>query len=265
MNAPCDNKPAVNEQQRLLEVIWSDDPEVIVENGFDVEGIHIYRRNLFANAQQALSISFPTLFELLDSDVSEHICHQFLKSSPPTQGDWTQWGAKLASFIKTTNIAYQYPYLADCAALDWFVHCALHGVDQTFEQSSLQLLGNCEPEQIFITFNYNVKLLETKYPLTDIFQAHHDVDEQQRKLSMNNAQKALAEPPKEQTVMVYRPEFQPKVTTLMPDEGVFMRSLMSGQSLADALNLVSDSKHFSFESWLLKAIERNLIYTFNEN
>ena len=265
MSTPCENEPVVNEQQRLLEAIWSDDPEVITESGFDVEGIYIYRRNLFANAQQALSISFPTLFELLDSDVSEHICQQYLKLSPPTQGDWTQWGAGLASFIETTDIDYQYPYIADCVALDWHVHCALHGVDQTLDQSSLQLLGNCEPEQVFVKFNHNVKLLETKYPLTDIFQAHHDVDEQQRKLSMNNAQKALALAPKGQTVMIYRPEFQPKVITLTPDEGVFMCCLMSGQSLATALNLVSKSEHFLFENWLLKAIERNLIYTFNEN
>jgi hypothetical protein len=190
---------------------------------------------------------------------------QFFKSSPPTQGDWAQWGAALASFIETTDVGYEYPYLADCAALDWHVHCALHGIDQIFEQSSLQLLGNCEPEHIFVKFNHNVKLLETKYPITDIFQAHHDVDEQQRITSMNNAQKALAVAPKEQTVMIYRPEFQPKVTTLMAGEDVFMRCLISGQSLANALNLVSESKHFSFENWLMKAIERNLIYTFKEN
>lgn len=265
MNAQCESESVINQQQRLLEAIWSDDPETIAESGFGVQGIYIYRRNLLANAQRALSTSFPTIFELLDSDVSEHITQQFLKSSPPTQGDWAQWGAMLASFIKTTDVGYEYSYLADCAALDWHVHCALHGIDQTFEQSSLQLLGNCDPEHIIVKFNQNVKLLETRYPITDIFQAHHGVDEQQRKTSMNNAQQALALPPKEQIVMIYRPEFQPKVTTLMPGEDVFMRCLMSGKSLANALNLVSESKHFSFENWLMKALERNLIYYFKEN
>jgi hypothetical protein len=262
MNTQCERG---SEQQRLLEAIWSDDPEIVAESGFDVQGIGIYRRNLLANAQRALSINYPTIFVLLDSDVSDYISHQFLKSSPPTQGDWAQWGATLASFIKTTDVGDEYPYLADCAALDWHVHCALHGIDQVFEQSTLQLLGNCEPEHIFIKFNHNVKLLETDYPITDIFQAHHGVDELQRTTAMKNAQAALSSSCIEQTVMIYRPEFQPKVAMLLADEAVFMRCLLSGQSLANALNLVSDSKQFSFENWLIKAIERNLIYYFKEN
>ncbi|MCW8831927.1 MAG: DNA-binding domain-containing protein [Colwellia sp.] len=267
MNAPYANndEPIENEQQGLLAAIWSDDAKVIAQSGFDVDGINVYRRNLLANAERALSISFPTVFELLDSDVSQHIAHQFLKSSPPNQGDWAQWGAALAGFISTTEVGYEYPYLADCAALDWQVHCALHGIDQTFEQSSLQLLGDCQPEHIIVKFNANVKLLETKYPIGDIFYAHHGVDERQRKASLNNAQQALASPLAAQTVMVYRPEFQPKVATLMTGEAEFMRSLMSGQSLANALNNANGNNHFSFEHWLVKAIERNLIYTFKEN
>lgn len=79
----------VNEQQCLLDAIWSDDANVAAQSGFDVQGINIYRRNLMANAIRALSISFPTIFELLDSDVSEQITHKFLKLSPPNQGDWT--------------------------------------------------------------------------------------------------------------------------------------------------------------------------------
>ena len=255
----------VNEQQRLLDAIWSDDASAIDQSGFNVEGINIYRRNLMANAKRALSISFPTIFELLDSDVSEQVTHGFLKLSPPKQGDWAQWGAEFASFITTTSVGLEYPYLSDCAGLDWLVHCALHGVDQTFEQSSLQLLADCEPEQIFIKFNQNVRLLETKYPIADIFHAHHGNDDLQRKLAMKNAQQALASASEKQTVMIYRPEFQPKVTTLMAGEDRFMHCLMSGQSLAQSLSVANGNNHFSFDKWLVKAIEQNLIYTFKEN
>lgn len=271
MSAQNDNKSGssaelpMNEQQCLLAAIWSDEPQFIAESGFDVKGVNVYRRNLLANAERALSISFPTLFELLDSDVSKRITHQFLKSSPPNQGDWAQWGEALASFISTVEIGDKYPYLADCTALDWHIHCALHGVDQIFRQSSLQLLNAYEPEHIIIEFNANVKLLESEYPIADIFYAHHAVDELQRETALNNAQQALASPMKEQIVMTYRPEFQPKVATLTAGEAMFMQSLMTGKSLANALNTVNEKHHFSFENWLVKAIEQNLIYTFKEN
>ena len=264
-NSVSNDELIVNEQQRLLDAIWNDDANVAAQSGFDVQGINIYRRNLMANAKRALSISFPTIFELLDSDVSEQITHQFLKSSPPDQGDWAQWGENFTRFISTTGVGLEYRYLSDCAALDWHVHSALHGVDQTFAQSSLQLLGDCEPEEIFIKFNANLRLLETKYPITDIFHAHHGSDELQRKVAMNDAQQALSSMSEENTVMIYRPEFQPKVTTLRAGEDMFMHCLMSGQSLAQSLNVVKGNKHFSFEKWLVKAIEQNLIYYFTED
>lgn len=54
---------ADNEQQRLLDVIWHDESPVRDKSGFEAQGIDIYRRNLLANAQRALSISFPTVFQ----------------------------------------------------------------------------------------------------------------------------------------------------------------------------------------------------------
>lgn len=255
----------MNEQQRLLNAIWSDEPSVLAQSGFNAQGINIYRRNLLANAQRALSISYPTIFELLDGDVSDNLTHQFLKRSPPHQGDWAQWGETLANFVATTGVGDDYPYLSDCAALDWHIHCALHGKDQTFDRSSLQLLGDIEPEHIIVEFNQNVTLLKTQYPITDIFQAHHHSIESQRAVAMNKAQEALSLTPVEHIVMVYRPEFQPQVTKLTTREGEFMRCLMSGKSLAQSLDVVSHDCDFSFEKWLITAIEHNLIYHFKEN
>ena len=174
-------------------------------------------------------------------------------------------GGDFADFLATTEIGEHYPYLADCARLDWHVHCALHGRDQTLVQSSLQRLSDSEPKNIFIAFNQNVKVLKTAYPLTKIFQAHHHNDEHQRDVAMNEAQRALSRKNIEQTVMVYRPEFQPQVTTLTSCEAAFMENLLSGKSLGQALDAVKNDSHFSFEKWLIKAIEQNLIYYFKEN
>ncbi|KGJ91212.1 putative DNA-binding domain-containing protein [Colwellia psychrerythraea] len=258
------NESVKNEQRLLLEVIWNDEPLALAQCGFNAQGINIYRRNLLVNAQRALTISFPTVFALLDSDISESLVYQFLRVSAPNRGDWTQWGEHFSHFLSTTEVGADYPYLADCAALDWYVHCALHGRDQTLASSTLQLLSKGEPEQLFIAFNQNVKVFKTAYPLTEIFQAHHNSDELQRKVAMGDAQKVLASVSVEQVVMVYRPEFQPQVTTLSASEGAFMLSLLSGQSLAQSLDAVKYDNEFSFEQWLFTAIERNLINIIKE-
>lgn len=254
-----------NEQHRLLAAIWNDETLVLQQNGFDAQGINIYQRNLLANAQRALSISFPTIFKLLDSDISASLVHQFLRSSPPSQGDWGQWGETFTTFLSSHEVSENYPYLPDCAALDWHIHCGLHGKDQTFERPSLQLLSDSEPEYITVIFNQNVKVISSQYPITEILQAHHHSDEIQRKGAMKKAQEALLSIPKEHWTMIYRPEFQPQVTRLSVSEGNFMHCLMSGSTLAQALDMVSSDHDFVFEKWLIAAIERNLIYYFSKD
>ncbi|NQZ51586.1 MAG: putative DNA-binding domain-containing protein [Moritella sp.] len=259
------NDSFINEQQRLLDTIWSDEESGTALNGFSTQGISIYRRNLLANAERALSITFPTVFELLDSDIRTDLVQQFLKTSPPIQGDWGQWGAEFSEFIAATKIGVDYPYLAHCAALDWHVHCALHGCDQSLDQTSLQLLANCEPEHVFITFNDNVKLLSTSYPVAEIFDAHHHDDQVQRDVALNLAKQALSSVLVDHTVMIYRPEFKPQVTKLTESEGRFILSLMLGDSLAQSLDTVRHDSRFSFQAWLISAIEHNLIHYFKES
>jgi hypothetical protein len=264
----------MRKQQHLLNSIWGNEGSLIAESGsdsqsfessdFNIQGINIYRRNLLANAQRALGISFPTVFELLDSDVSEELVFNFLQHCPPSQGDWTQWGEALPNFLSTTEIADYYPYLPDCALLDWHIHCALHGKDQVLAQSSLSLLSDTEPDSIVVEFNDNVTLIKTKYPIAEIFDAHHHSDILVRESSMKQAQALLSRKPESQIVMIFRPEFQPKVTRLTPSESQFMLSVMAGKSLAKSLDAINDYTGFSFEQWLLTAIERNLIYTFKE-
>ncbi|GIC78637.1 DNA-binding domain-containing protein [Moritella sp. F3] len=274
-------KQHISEQQRLLDAIWSGDlSSKQLSNsthGFSAQGIGIYRRNLLANAQRALSITFPTVFKLLDSDISAALVKSFLQTSPPTQGDWAQWGSEFAHFIATTDICEGYPYLADCTSLDWFVHCALHGRDQLLDQSSLEILGRCDPEDIFITFNHNVKLIKTSFPITEIFDAHHQENEDERKAALNSANEYLSSALVDHLAMIYRPEFQPYVARLTCSEGRFTQSLIGGHSLAQSLDAIKGKEygeehvpdcsfqHFSFQQWLLNAIENNLIHYFKES
>jgi len=259
----------MNQQQHLLNTIWNTGTSLLTDSNsdspsFDIQGINIYRRNLLANGKRALNISFSTVFQLLDSDVSDDLVRQFLKYCPPSQGDWTQWGEAFPNFLSTTKVADDYPYLPDCAALDWHIHCALHGKDQVLAQSSLSLLSDVEPDNIVIEFNDNVTLIKTKYPIAEIFDAHHHSDMLVRDSAMKQAQELLSRKPENQVVMIFRPEFQPKLTRLTPSESEFMLSVKAGESLASSLDAINDYTGFSFEQWLIAAIERNLIYTFKE-
>jgi len=262
INTLGNNGKPENEQQQLLDSIWNNDSSEVGLNGFEAKGINIYRRHLFANALRSLSLSFPTVFELLDSDVSYDLTQQFLRFSPPENGDWAKWGIHFSAFIKSTRVGQDYPYLADCAILDWYVHGALHGKDQVLEKTSLQLLADEDPEHIFINFNENVQLLSTEYPVVEIFNAHHHQCGTQRDIAFNSAKHSLLSKSVAHDVMIYRPEFHPHIRRLTSGEGLFMQALMGNKSLADALDLVCEDADFLFEKWLVNAIKHNLIHYF---
>ncbi len=244
----------MNEQQRLLAAIWGDDA-----GEFSTQGIAIYRRNLLANAQRSLALSFPTIFELLDSNVSEQLVADFLRFSPPSQGDWGQWGAVFSAFLSQHELSDDYAYLADCAALDWAVHQALHGEDLALDSGSLQQLAEGEPAQLTVVINPNVVIMMSEYPLVDIFDAHHHTDETMRNDALHRAQAQLIDGCVPSAAMVYRPEYQPRVSLIPTSEAMFMQALLANKSLGEALDRVSDFSDFSFEQWLVKAIENNFI------
>ena len=254
----------MNTQQQLLSAIWQPGECDDAGNVFCQQGVDIYRRNLLANATRSLSISFPTLFQLLDSDVSDLLTHQLLHYSAPIQGDWGQWGAHLPSLIEQSTMIENYPYLADCARLDWAIHLALHGADQMLDKSSLQRLADTELKHLVVEFNQNLLLIDSDFPLDDIFYAHHGEAQLDKDTAMSRAQHALAGDLVRQSYLVFRPEFQPKVTVITQSEAVFMQQLMVGLSLENALDSVGEDSTFSFEQWLINAIERNLITCFKE-
>lgn len=249
----------MNEQQQLLSAIWDNSA---IEHGFSEEGVAIYHRNLLANAKRGLAVSFPTLFELLDGGDSDELVAEFLRYSPPNQGDWGQWGGELAGFLESHRFSEDFPYLADCAALDWAVHQALHGADVSVESASLARLGDTEPSQLTVEFNPNVSLLSSEFPIVDIYNAHHLEDESSRSVAFGRAKERLQQS-QVNVCIVYRLELQPKVMTLNDGEMTFVTALLRHQTLEEALDLVADAQEFSFENWLLWAIENNVIQRLN--
>lgn len=246
----------MNEQQRLLAAIWQSPS---VEHCFDERGIAIYRRNLLANARRALAVSFPTIFELLSEDDGTELVNDFLRYSPPNQGDWSVWGNDFPHFIADHQLSESFVYLADCAALDWLVHKALHGKDDTLVQKSLNLLGEQDPARLRLVMNSNVAFITSPFPIADIYVAHHAENERERATALKSAKRSLSHSLRERAVLVYRPEYQPQVTILNESQELFINALLANESLEIALESVSQFCDFSFEQWLINAIENNLI------
>jgi len=228
-------------------------------NVFEKRGLEIYQRNLLASAERALQITFATVLQLIGKQLFKHATKTLLQQSPPAQGDWALWGGDFPALLRAMRQLADYPYVADCAELDWARHNLERAEDGDTDMASMQLLADLEPDDIEIVLSENLKFFSSQFPIVDIVLGHDEPQKnentwlQQAKTKLENSQG--------QKVLLYRPQFKAQVRALEDDEYCFLSLLKEGIELGRALDLMISEGHpdFSFEQWLPMAIQQNLI------
>lgn len=242
----------MTEQQRLIAAIFGDEGS----DQFDPKGLAVYQRNLRATARRALQISFPTVVKLIGDELFQHASNQLLVSSPPKEGDWGVWGSGFAALLDQLPELEAYPYVVDCARLDFAVHMASREQSFNVDHSSLQLLASEPTEKLRLRLNKTVKLITSEYPIVDIWIAHQDETLDPQKWLKSAKEKMQSE--QGQSGLIYRVQQRTEVRQLDVAEQLWFNSLREDQTLSEALDII-DLTDFDFERWLPTAVSQNLI------
>ena len=242
-------------QQQLIQAIFTETDA----HDFDQQGLMVYRNNLRATATQALSITFPTVHALIGDELFTYAAQQLLDLHPPHHGDWAQWGDALPKVLSKIYALKEYPFVTDCARLDYVYHLLIRAADHQMDMNSLQLLNTHDPDEIKVELAPNLKLMESIYPLTDIRAAH--------KLPKTEQQAAFAAAIQTQSsehtyyFICHRNGYDVVVRAVSGQEYQWYQ-LLATHSLGEALSLM-DTSTFSFEKWLLSSIQSNVIRKFS--
>lgn len=255
------------QQQELIAAIFPQN-DATTENldNFDQRGLAIYRNNLLATAQQALTVSFPTVGQLIGDDLFAFACRQLLISCPPKEGDWGVWGKDFSSLLADLPALAEYPFVADIAQLDWLRHHCMRAKNSVVDQQSLQLLASTSLDELYLEFSSSQFLMTSKYPVIEFWLAHQSAAATARAdtLAEQYLEQALAKLTENdfvQRVLVYRPNFKAQVRELSTTEYDWLRQINQGISVGHALDNMADSD-FDFAQWLGQALEHNLIRCF---
>ncbi|HJV63210.1 MAG TPA: putative DNA-binding domain-containing protein, partial [Albitalea sp.] len=84
-----------------------------------LRGLRAYRANADASAARAMASAFPTVQMLIGEEDFAQLAREFWRAAPPLRGDLGEWGDGLADWIASHAQLAAWPYLADCARLDW--------------------------------------------------------------------------------------------------------------------------------------------------
>lgn len=249
-------KQAILAQSHLMRAIYGQTEGL----EFNAKGLAVYQRNLAANAKRALAISFPTIHQLVGDDCFTLLASDFLFDNPLNGGDWGEWGEEFAEWMTDNYQLNDYPYLGDCAQLDWLTHQSERAPDTAINTRSLALLEQTDAYKIKLRFPERTTVMASAYPIVDIWNAHQSagVNSPEQEPLLAKAAESIAEH-KPQAALVWRPEWKVAVSDTTPSNYLWLQSCLQGNSIGDALDAVSHTD-FSFETWLPQALQSGLVH-----
>lgn len=135
-------------------------------------GLAAYQGNANATAERVLAAAYPTVQALLGEEALALLARQCWRRHPPTEGDLTLWGADLPRWLQDLPEAQDWPYLPDCARLDWARHTAEQALDTKVEPESLALLGTHDAHELHLQLRPGLSLIRSSWPVVAIWDAH---------------------------------------------------------------------------------------------
>lgn len=243
---------------------WCRDGPVTV-----ARGLQAYRANGAANAVRALASAYPTVRALVGADDFQQLARELWSEQPPVHGDLAQWGESLAAFLEIHPMLTDWPYLGDCARLDWAVHRCERAEDVPFDAASIARLGDTDPQQLHLQLRSGLAVLESLWPVVTIHEAHRDhaapdvlaealTDAPAASLA---AARAALHSGVAERALVCRSGWRAQVHRIDAATVIWTQRLGAGDSLAAALDAVSGASAdqssdppFDLGAWLTTAL-----------
>jgi hypothetical protein len=227
----------------------------------DAAGLRAYQINAKATAKRVLLAHYPTVAAMLGEDALAVLAVLLWQQRPPTSGDLGQWGAHLAELIASRAELSAWPWLADCASLDWARHLCVRAADAELDHASLQRLGDSEPQSLRLLLRPCVQVITSPWPLTALWAAHQLPEPEQAPA----AETALQANQGLSATVVWRSPWQLQMSEVSAEEGQWMQMLLKAvqqhapdSSLGSLLNQAPAGVDFS--AWLTRAVMQGWLW-----
>jgi len=231
-------------QNRFAADIFSDSlpnsPAYVVKNGIAAgERLAIYRNNVLSNLRGALRDSYPVIFKLLGETFFNGVATEYARAHPSRSGDLHDFGGEFADFLQSAELRAKRvdlpAYLPDMARLEWAWDQAFHAQDSYPDPAALLSRLQSFPPQDYarlrFQINPSVALLNSDYPILDIWQAHQLTDNE-----LDQAIESIDPDSGGARLLVKRePDFLVSIAVLGAGEFAFLCAAKTGALLEAAL------------------------------
>ncbi|AKS45556.1 Putative DNA-binding domain-containing protein [Octadecabacter temperatus] len=207
----------------------------------------VYRNNVAVSLTDALETAFPVVNKLVGNDFFRAMAGVYLRAHPPTSPVMMFYGEDMPDFLASFGPAQSVPYLPDMARLELALRHSYHAADASpIEPDALAKIAPDTLPNVTFTFSPSVHLIVSEYPLHSIWWTNtHGGDIAK-----------VAQP-----TLISRPEFDPTVDALMPEQSAVLAALINGAPLGKALQ--SGGAGFDLGPLLGLLLSRNALISIN--
>lgn len=216
-------------------------------------GLQAYRANAGAMAARALEAAYPTVCALIGADDFRQLARAHWVQQPPARGDLAEWGQAVGDALDAHEALSEWPYLGDCARVDWAVHQCERAADASFDGASIARLGDTDPQRLRLRLRPGVAVLRSRWPVVQIHEAHRAGAPA---TALDAARDAIRDGIGE-AALVARSGWRAQVVRVDDATAAWTQCLLCGDSLAAAIDAVSarpDAATFDLGTWLAAAL-----------
>ncbi|RZK99274.1 MAG: hypothetical protein EOP36_19805 [Rubrivivax sp.] len=227
-------------------------------------GLAAYQGNADATAERVLAATYPTVQALLGEEALAGLARQLWRQHPPQQGDLSAWGAALPDWLDLLPEVRTWPYLPDCARLDWARHTAEHAADAPFEPESLALLGTQAPENLTLELRPGLSMVSSNWPVVTLWEAHHQptaIGDDSMPPDQLLALRQALESGQAETAVAWRPEWRAEVAALPSSRMLAWMNALVAEPARPLSTLLDQARaDFDLGEWLALALHHGWIW-----
>jgi hypothetical protein len=183
----------------------------------------VYRNNVAASLTEAMHSAFPVIAKLLGKQNMDGLAGIYLRQHPPSSPLMMFYGEHFPAFLEGMEQLRHLGYLGDVARLELALRRAYHAADAA--PIAPETLGALPPDALLHTrlaLAPAVQVLRSPWPIHAIWR-------------YNTEDGAPKPAPQAQDVLITRPEFDPIPQNLPPAGAVWIRALMAGATIGEAM------------------------------
>jgi uncharacterized protein (UPF0276 family) len=190
------------------------------------ERLGIYRGNLTAGWEKALSAAYPVILQLLGADFFAGLARAYGKQWPSQDPDLNLFGEHFAQFLAGFEHVAAYPYLPGMAQLEWSLHRACYAPDApALDAAGLAGMSPERVEAAYLRLHPAAALHRCDWAVAPLWLAHRS-EPAVFPAKLHEASYAL----------IVRPHWQPELVRLTPAAFAALSAIVAGHTIGEALD-----------------------------